>query len=445
MKTRKYAGSPILLIFVILFFQSCDNPFGTSTPKNQTQKRDHAPASATFEIFEQGDFNAEYSYKLIRIDFESFEKHGYAAFIYPKQASSQVPLFLTMHPYQMIPWTGEDSDKDPIVDPFTVQEIFDAAHPYLINGYATLSAFSRFYLGESIEFDISVLDQALLYLEQESQIVDPDRVALYGASYGGFQVIHSTIRSTNITPALTVAFYPAIEFQWFIGTHIQQSLPLLVTPQKFIEYENFYDPYLSKIYKTTGGPPGEGDYSKYNASHVAQGLDNKSTQLYILHDESDAIVPFEISSNLYSLLSKKPDKLWYYQQDPVDYQNSTLDHNPRDPGLSFDTGLFMLQAYVHSRLIPDASSIKIFFNSAETLNALDHFHQMDQVGKPPSDLFKRLIELVEPNVTLIDIHPNARSGPGSAVISDLLNSSSFNPGVSSDTVKTYLQDRITNP
>ena len=143
--------------------------------------------------------------------------------------------------------------------------------------------------------------------------VDPDRIGIYGWSYGGFMALSCALKGHGLF-RLAIAVAPVTSWR-------------------------YYDTIYTEIYNNLPQFNAEG-YDKYSPIHFAQMLDDKKTRLLIIHGTADDNVHFQNTVEMTRALNRAgkqydmmvypdqnhsmlPDATGHVRQKMIDY---TLEH-----------------------------------------------------------------------------------------------------------------------
>ncbi|AKF02993.1 alpha/beta hydrolase family protein [Sandaracinus amylolyticus] len=343
--------------------------------------------------------------------------------LYVPAAAAGAPLVVMNEPYAGIRWTGEDVDArwaalgagvHPDVDAAgydgddviayqeqTVQQAVDGAIAWLVNGFAVVHAYARFYGGGSLEDD--VLDAAAPYHFALSRAgdgsLDVARIGAFGGSWGGMMALYGASRAPEgAAPVAVVALAPPSDFA-DLWAHTD-ALPG-VFPQPDAA-RAFYSPYRRRIAAATGGAPGEGDFAPYRADALCAGLRGRAL---VPHDEWDVLVPFAQTTTLESTCGDRVEPLiWHRQGATIDYARVGLDHGPltQEPGFASWTTFAI--TWLASELAGPSAPLVVTVGASAGLEAfLGTVRDEQLAGGDPIEALPRLRELAAPRVRAWDV------------------------------------------
>ncbi|MFP2960384.1 alpha/beta hydrolase family protein [Myxococcus sp. 1LA] len=289
-----------------------------------------------------------WSYQLLRLEVPG-KAPSYAQWFPPRNPGTW-PVMVLTRPYDGIAWTGEDvdarwaarpnglylDDSEPNFDggahyiaysQSTPETIASEAFLYLRHDFGVLAIFGRFYAGGSIQNDRDDMLAGMRFLTQVDG-VDRERIGIFGGSWGGFNALYAAADApAEVRPKVGVALYPLSDFEHQLG-YLDVTVPARVTdPAMRSNYETFFEPYSRRIFATTGGRPNTpgADYSRWTAAHLASRLE---VPFLIIHEDRDALVPYEQTQSLVAAAGGKVTPLYVLHGTPADWNTSPLNHGP---------------------------------------------------------------------------------------------------------------------
>ncbi len=287
-------------------------------------------------------------YQLLRLQ-EPGKAPTYAQWFPPRQPGVSPTMMLT-RPYDGIAWTGEAVDakwaargtgvypddsephnhagSSPISYVLSNPDSIAAeAFYYLFHDFGVLAVFGRFYAGGDIQNDRDDMHAGLRFLAQAPG-VDRSRIGIHGGSWGGFEALYAAADApAGSRPRVGVALFPLSDFAREVD-YLFNVLPARVTdPAKLGQYATFFEPYLRRIFATTGGPPGGpgSDYARWTREHLASTL---AVPFLVLHEDWDTLVPVEQTQTLAALAGARITPVYFQHWDPVDWNSRDLSHGP---------------------------------------------------------------------------------------------------------------------
>jgi len=303
---------------------------------------------------------------------------------------------LAVGPDDACPEDNADSVGFAINDP--VANVGNAA-VYNLNDAAVLFVYGRFYACDGIDGDVLDMQAGLEFLKTVAD-ADITQVATTGASWGGFLALYGAARVPDgVNVVVSSAIAPPGDMARMVR-HTQELVD--VYPADLQADLAFFPPYLRRIIRPTGGLPGVGDFSAYSTSSLCEGLG--STELLLLHDEWDTLVPFDGSTTLVDECSK--DGLWWRRQTPIDYRDLRLEHGAinREPG--YPSVFTFLQSYVVMRL-NDGPAVYVLASPQALTTFLTTVHDEQAAGDVVDEVIPRLVELADARMFIFNTDTNA--------------------------------------
>ncbi len=409
------------------------------------------------------------AYKLLRLTGDK-GLETYALWIEPKASVGSVVVIT--EPYTGIDWTGLDLDQkvaalpeaktlgliedtygpwytkgksQKIIYEFkSPEDVIAQAIPYTINGIGALFVFPRFYAGKSIADSAEEVALSLEFLGTQS-VVDPKKIGIYGASWGGFEAVHGAARAKPaVKPSIGVAWQPMLNFSRFWDDYtLNYFLRFQNNPssQKLVFQK--LEPYARRVALSTF----EQGNGKYNFSSF--GMDflkaNLNTPFLILHDDWDTLVPVEHTNDLLAAMPLgKVETFIVPRSRPIDYTTFDFSHFPVATNPNFDTwGSFVFAyAYLINHLAPKDASYWISLYEANQLWALlAHMKVMKSQGKSLAPFTARLIDLCHPKIWLYDVSGLVKETMQGQVLLSFWINFHFGLKTEPETVRSYLENK----
>lgn len=395
-----------------------------------------------------------WSYQLLRLPNAA----GGFAYVqwFPPPSGAAAPVIVLARPYDGIDWTGEAVDSrwsargngchaDEDGPDFSAttsgttcyalqspQAGADESVIHLLNGFGVLAVFGRFYAGGDIWNDVQDMAAGFEFLRSRTD-VDTSRIGVFGASWGGFLSLYGAAYAPrDAAPAVGVALFPVSDFSSLI-THID-NLPNLVAPANLPSYSNFFDPYVRRILKSTGGRPGRSgaDYTRFTASAVGQRLTGR---MLIAHDDGDTLIPATHSRNFAASYPAIVEPFWYQQGDSVPYDTNMLSHGPIiQPETMYAPIYTFSLAYLYTAIAATTrTTLQLPYAAADMDAFFTDIRTYQLSGRTVNWIVPRLRELCDDRVVMIDLTPPASpppTTPGRALVAAQLNahwSTSYTP------------------
>jgi hypothetical protein len=456
------------------------NPDATHTPCDVPASPAAWPdASTPFEVqaLRSGTYSAwnqTWTYQLLRLT-NAAGGYAYAEWM-PHHGTGAGPVMVVTVPYDGIDWSGEAVDTkwashlfatfgysspdvdgpDGSVSSPSIQyqlvspedEMGKLGFPHFLNDMSVLLIYGRFYAGGSLDTYVGAMQAGMRFLAQAPE-VDPARVGVFGASWGGFEAAYTAAYAEpGVVPAVSVPMSPALDFS-VLATHATTGLDASVPAADLSEFKTFYEPYMRRVFAATGGPPSNpgSDYSHYTGSALCARLDK--TSLLIPQDDWDTLIPVDEAKAFVQSCPCHATGLWYQHLGPA--PSIQLSHGPMPTGVSYTndagvraTGLpsaFTFSfAYVYARLLPASATVLLPYGAPDILQFLQSVHDWQRAGRDVSYVAPRLIDIAQPNVQVYDATgtlPSPMSGP--AMLAALMAQVWPNGGIDKSNVLTALE------
>jgi hypothetical protein len=354
--------------------------------------------------------------------------YSYAQWFPPRRAA-RTPVIVRTEPYAGIDWTGAAVDQRwalqgngcfPDVDgpnyqpgvsgsicyeKFTPDRVGAESEIYLRNGFGVLTAFGRFYAGGSVWNDVQDMVAGLRFLGTQSN-VDTARIGMLGSSWGGFEVVYgAAYATTGVVPKVGVAISPVIDFQQLVD-FIDNTLPTVTNSTTYPQYTAFFDPYLRRLFATTGGRPGSvgADYSRVTAAALGSLL---NTQLLIMHDDGDTILPVATSKAFVAANPAHTQGFWYTQSDTIDYNTNILTHGRLGSATVYAPIYSFSIAYLFTALGDSGQALVVPYGNADLDGFFQDIRTYQTGGRDVSWVVPRLRDLCDARVSMYDLTPGS--------------------------------------
>lgn len=284
----------------------------------------------------------------------------------------------------------DDNDRGVAYAPLAPEDGAESALLHLLNGHGVLLVYGRFYACDDVEGEIADMRAALSFLATRPAEIDAARVSLFGNSWGGFLALYGAAYAPDGVDVHTaVPINPPADLTTMLA-HVDALADVYPDPDQL----SFFDAYRYRIEHAAGGPPGEGDYTRYQLPALCDGIAGKDVLL--LHDTWDTLVPFEGSVAMVETCGA--DGLWWYRPEPIDYEEVGLDHGllGREPGYPSVYTFAHTYLYVRSN---DAEHVALVVASRASLRAfLQLVHDEQLRGGEAEEARVRLLEATGPTV-----------------------------------------------
>ena len=336
----------------------------------------------------------------------------------PSDQPGPRPVVVMTMPYAGIDWTGEDVDTrwagypldsasrhldvdNPqfdgtsliVYDPTSVANADDQAHVHLLNNFAVVLIYGRFYTGGSVRDDVEDM-KAGMWFVAEQDAIDKTRVGVFGGSWGGFEALYATAYADpRARPSVTVAEYPPSDFTT-LEPHFQA-----VTGAA----HDGLVPYVQRIHAGTGGAPGDVG-ADYSGLHVTDLCGHLPTKTIALHDEHDNLVPFAQSQAL--LADCGGDAQFWLRTGTFD--TSVFTHGPLlDEPSPQSVFTYALDYLTVNLATPDQTQLVSVYSPVSLETHLGLVHAAQLAGRDVSFAAPRLRELADSRLVLLNFVDNS--------------------------------------
>jgi dienelactone hydrolase len=417
MGKRFNLGDPLrwLLLCVAALMLSCGGGGSGTTPTDSTAV-----------VLARGNYvsGAEsWPYELLRLN-NADGGYTYAQW-FPASGVSPAAVVVTAHPYAGIDWTGEAVDQrwaangtgcyadvdgpgyQPGVsgcasyDRYTPDRVGSDSMIYLRNGFGVLAVFGRFYAGGSVWNDVQDMVAGLNFLGTQGS-VDSTRIGIIGRSWGGFETVYgAAYAAASVRPKAAVALSPVIDFQ-SLANFVDTTLPTLADAAHLPQYTAFFDPYMRRLFATTGSWPGVSgsDYSRVTAAAVGTRL---NTQLLVMHDEGDTILPVATSKAFVAAYPAYAQGFWYKQTSSIDYNANVLTHGPSGETVGYAPIYTFSVSYLLTSLGAVGQSLIVPYNDAELNSFFNDIRTYQTAARDVSWVVPRLLEFCDARVSAYEL------------------------------------------
>lgn len=415
-----------------------------------------------------------WTYQLLRLA-NAAGGYAYAEWM-PRLSAGPGPVVVVTVPYDGIDWTGETVDQvwasrpnaatgysypdvngpdgstsSPSIAYRLVSpqaELSSLAFPHDLNDMSVLLLYGRFYAGGTLDTYVGAMQAGMRFLATAPQ-VDPARVGVFGASWGGFEAAYTAAyASPGVVPAVAVPMSPVLDFS-VLTTHVTTDLDASVPASALGTFQTFYDPYLRRIFAATGGPPAAtgSDYSHFDGAALCARL---RTSLLVPQDDWDTIIPVGEARAFVQSCPCHASGLWYQHTAPAPPITSPT-HGPMAQGVTYTndagaqmTGLASVLtfsfAYMNAHLLPASSTALLPYGEPDVLAFLQSVHDWQKAGLDVSFVAPRLADVAQPNVQAYDLTGMATSPQtGAQVVADAMARVWPSAGITASNVLAMLQ------
>ncbi|MCP3104589.1 S9 family peptidase [Myxococcus sp. K15C18031901] len=370
----------------------------------------------------------QWPYQLLRLQ-EDGKAAAYAQWFPPRKEGTWPAMLLT-RPYDGISWTGEavdakwaargaglhPDDSEPhyhegssviAYAPVTPEAVAAESFFFLYHDFGVLAVFGRFYAGGDLQNDVDDMHAGFSFLAQAPG-VDRSRVGIHGGSWGGFEALYAAASApAEVRPRVGVALYPLSDF-----TRQQDYLSAVVPsrvsdPVVRSQYSMFFEPYLRRVFATTGGTPGASgvDSTRWTHEYLAAAVD---TPFLVIHEDWDSLIPVEQTRELASRLGQRLTPLYFQHPGAADWDTRALDHGVLVSryGHTLDT---LATSHLLTRLGGDTQPLYVPVLQSSLVEWLREVRALQASGRDVSDVAPRLRELTDPRVTLVELSDGNRA------------------------------------
>lgn len=341
-------------------------------------------------------------------------------------------VVVTTQPYVAVPWGVEEVDgrffaakPDPktglvpdtecpepdraggiVVNQIPADTLAQMMAIDLLNGHAALTVYGRFYTCGTPEDDIADVVAGFELLRTRATQVDPARIGVFGASWGGFMALHGSARvAPALRPSVVAALYPPTDLLDMVD-HARNRLPKVYPRPADL---SFFAPYLRRIERAPVPEP----------SVLCAALPR---DVLVAHDDWDVLVPATESA---AFLGRCPTLTLvpWARTTPADYGVLGLSHGPiaddKDGTVPFSRTI--AQLHVHTALATaDAKTIVEAYSESSLVPFVASLRAAKAAGRDVSAALVPLRELVDPRVLLMEL-PSKAFASGAAALAKAVN------------------------
>ncbi|AKT42374.1 alpha/beta hydrolase family protein [Chondromyces crocatus] len=366
----------------------------------------------------------------------------YLLYIHPKTVGA--PLVVMNQPYAGIDWTGEevdarwaalgnglhpdadapDYDGDDVIayeaQPVEVAARSSALH--LLNGFAVVHAYGRFYAGGSLEDDILDASAPYHFALSRKDDVDVRRMASFGGSWGGMMALFGASRApAGVTILSVTPLSPPSDFA-DVWTWARVRGPAEYPEPARIEA--FYSTYLRRVLAATGGAAPSEDpaaWARYQQPAICEGLRalDGGTRVLVPHDEWDVLIPFGATPALVAACPELVHGLYWPRQGTIDYTTAGFDHGAfmNEPG--YPSALTLTDLDIALALTRDDQPAVTIAAPEAVASFLQVLRAEQQAGGDVSFATEPLRKLCHPRAAYLG--PDGSNGTGASLLSTVLN------------------------
>lgn len=416
----------ILLISVtglMLLYVNCSRPKSDteSTPAIHQQSAKLEWIKTVDESF----LNKTYKMQMGKLSFDDLQDPVY--FQWVSNCESLCPTVVIANPYAGIDWTKEAGDEkwwgrsgadvgylfgDEDGPGFQLGitkgklfyqkqsplQTFQMGALFAPNQISLLIINNRFYRGRNLKIYVDEFIKVTEYFLNQKKI-NPDKMAMFGASLGGFIVAQASLTEKIKANALVLQS-PLIDLKNQVN-HIL-DYPSLISDNSVLEgYVNFFEPYLRRIYPFTSGTPGQSAemYLPYQLETVAKKL---KSETLVLHDTWDTLVPVENSKQFVTQSSSLSQIFLYQHTTGIDWNLFKMDHWQPNEGMSSESSWPWYHLFIYKRILNEDEPKTLYYEYFKLVGSINEVKQAKDRGQDISWFKNRLLDLCQPNLNMND-------------------------------------------
>lgn len=421
MRTLFLAIVPLCL--TLLFTNCSKSADAPSDPPVSTTSND------VIEWLQESNYNfvgTEYPMKMGRIQSGDLPAPVYVQWVANGCVSACRTLVL-VNPYGGIDWTGEAGDQKWLdranagagyihaddegpgyIPGSSIGTLFykkqtpsdsvSMGAVFLPNKVSLLVVSHRFYRGRNLKDYIHELQRVVSFFVDQGT-VDPSRMAFFGASLGGFISLYSAL-DFKYPPKALVLLTPLIDLKKQVQ-FLDGLSGLISDPAVVNAYNEFFEPYLRRIFDFTGGRPAQvpAAYSPYTIEGIAPRLKSKTL---ILHDTWDTLTPVSEAISLQQQTSAWSEILLYQHATGISWNTFDRDHSQKSEGLNQQNTWPFYSLFVYNQLLEPSETIVLYYDYLKFSTYFLEAKAAAGRSQDVSGLKNRMIELCSTRVRMID-------------------------------------------
>ncbi len=411
-------GCKALITFVLfsglgsLIFVNCSSPKTDGAVESVTNTDPGlilVKLSETPYEIDSGKYNVQ--------NFRLMTASGPIYFQFVAACPTTCPAVVVSLPYTGISWTGDPMDldwaaKDPTGQGILTADIngpnylpgsgdviayYHSSIPdavgfggvFLNSGVSAVVVYNRFYLGRKLKDYAQDYTEVLNHLA-DLKLIDTSRVASIGASLGGFVSLHAS-RKSVIKPKVIVGVTPLIDLESEFDFMSTESTRITANPSLLAFAENFFRSYLRRM---SVAPLSDFTYSKL-------AVENKTSQILVIHDTWDAVVPIAQWQNLSA--ARPVDSFIFQHASPINFNTFKIDHGQPSEGYSNKAVMPIYMSYILSRLTDPDADKNIYYYYNDFLTTLIQVKEAKDRGQKIGWIKTLMTDLCTPNTIMKDI------------------------------------------
>ena len=408
----------LLLFYVNCSFSKSDT---TSTPAFHKQSDKLEWIKTIDQIF----LGETYKMQLGKLSFTDLQEPVY--FQWVSNCDSLCPTVVIANPYAGIDWTGEPgdekwwrrsgsdvgymySDEDGpnynsgttpgklFYQRQTPEQSFQMGALFVPNKVSLLIINNRFYRGRSLKTYVEEFKKVTRYFLEQKKI-DSKKMALFGASLGGFIAVQASL-DEEINPKALILESPLIDLKNQVN-HILDYPNLISDNPVLQKYSDFFEPYLRRVYLFTKGHPVDNakEYLPYQLETAAKNL---KSETMVMHDTWDTLVPFDNSLQFQNQSSSLTQLFLYQHSSGIDWNTFKMDHWQPTEGMSGENAWPWYHLFVYKRILTEDQPKTVYYDYYKLAASINEVKQAKDRGQDISWFKVRLLDLCLPNLTMND-------------------------------------------
>ena len=404
-----------IFLFIVFFssgflFLNCSQSEQQKAPQNSAQSSD------SLSLLSETPYTIDSSNYTIQ-NYKLTTESGRIYFQFVSACATKCPVVVVSLPYTGINWSGDSLDqlwgaKDPSglgiiaadvngpnynavssdVIAYYNSPVSDAVGfggIFLNSGVSTVLVYNRFYLGRKLDQYVNDFTKVLNYLPN-FKTIDTSQVALLGASLGGFVSLHASRQST-IKPKVIVGITPLIDLENEYPFMNTVNSRVTSNPSLLTSSGNFFRSYLRRMDGV--------QLNQFNCSQLASG--NASSQILIIHDTWDTIVPI-IQWQNYSAI-RPVDSFIFQHATGINFNTFSMDHGQASEGFNKNAIVPIFMSYILSRLKAPSETKSIYYYYNDFLIAIIQAKEAKVRGQNINWIKNLMTDLCTNNTNLKDI------------------------------------------
>jgi len=413
-------------------FTNCKQSNSTTTnlPNNPNQNEQNT--QLRFELLAENTYNflgKNYKAKTGKIISNDGSTPIYVEWL--SNCQSNCPTVVISNPYAGIDWSDDQQDKvwlskpnstgafyadseGPIVDLIdqslgkiffqsqTLNQTSSLGAIYLENNLSVLIVNNRFYRGRNLKIYIEEFKKSVKFFI-ENKYIDSSKMAFWGASLGGMISTYAAL-DTAYPPKALALITPLLDYKKFYAH--SDSITSKVSDNTVKQaYLDFFAPYLRRIIDFSKGTPEQKPdvFALYDVNYIANNL---NSNVLMIHDTWDTLVPYQATIELYDLIKNKShfttNLVLHQHSSEIIWNTFKLDHAQESEGYNNDNANLFYPAFILNQLLSADQSKWIYYDYIKVAKMLVEFRAAEGRGQNISWLKSRFKDLCHENIRLYD-------------------------------------------